>query len=332
MPTPFLGLIPRYVVALISNLSLSVRTDISVPFSLKLARSRKLSDAVITTATEQKSSQQPPRLQQLQNQPTPSGNSSVPSSLSRLAFKIAPFCLSPCPKPLIQCKFCFQTCREPLPECPWVLASGLTLGCCLRPQVTECLILKYISREQARPRPLKVRGDSCRHRWCGESQRTSLSTDIWPVAPSQDTQIASSLDWRQWSQGSCPSALWSLTTVGTQTNVRPHPLAEDSPPIPPSSPWLWAVPGNQEETPSLLSLSPCPCYSSREVDSVSFVTLGTCLDFLPGIPPRTEVPCKHKLDELRQWNLFNAVPWHPAQSLKHRMHSKNICWMNNWTL
>lgn len=69
MPTLFLGLILRYVEALISNLSLSVLTDISVLFSLKLAMSRKLSDAVITTATEQKSSQQPPRLQQLRISP-----------------------------------------------------------------------------------------------------------------------------------------------------------------------------------------------------------------------------------------------------------------------
>lgn len=108
MPTLFLGLILRYVEALISNLSLSVLTDISVPFSLKLVMSRKLSDAVITTATEQKSSQQPPRLQQLKNWPTPSEISSVPFSLSPLDFKIASFCLSPCSKPLIRSKFCFQ--------------------------------------------------------------------------------------------------------------------------------------------------------------------------------------------------------------------------------
>lgn len=74
MPTLLLGLILWYVEALISNLSLSVLSDISVPFSLKLAMSRKLSDAVITTATEQKSSQQSPRLWQLQDQPNPSGN------------------------------------------------------------------------------------------------------------------------------------------------------------------------------------------------------------------------------------------------------------------
>lgn len=42
--------------------SLRVPADISVPFSLKLAMSRKLSDAVITTATDQKSSQHPPYL------------------------------------------------------------------------------------------------------------------------------------------------------------------------------------------------------------------------------------------------------------------------------
>ena len=148
MPTLFLGLILRYAAALISNLSQSVRTDISVPFSLKLAMSRKLSDAVIITATEQKSSQQPPRLQQPQNQPTPSGNPRVPSSLSPLAFKIAPFCLSPCSEPLIWCKFCFQTCHELLSECLWVLASGLTLDHYLEPQVAGYLVLKWISRER----------------------------------------------------------------------------------------------------------------------------------------------------------------------------------------
>lgn len=192
MPTLFLGLILRYVVALISNLSQSVRTDISVPFSLKLAMSRKLSDAVITTATEQKSSQQPPRLQQPQSQPTPSGNPSVPSSLSPLAFKIALFCLSPCSEPLIWCKFCFQTCHELLSECLWVLASGLTLDHYLGPQVTEYLVLKWISQEKARPSPMRGRGERCL-----------------------------SLDWRQWYQGSCPSSLRSLTPVGAQTNVPP---------------------------------------------------------------------------------------------------------------
>ena len=161
MPTLFLGLIPRYMVALISNLSQSVRTDISVLFSLKLAMSRKLSDAVITTAIEQKSSQQPPRLQQPQNQPTPSGNPSVPSSLSPLAFRIAPICLSPCSKPLIRCKFCFQTCHEHLSECRWMLASGLTLGHCLRSQVTGYLVLKWISQEKTRPSPMRGSGDRC---------------------------------------------------------------------------------------------------------------------------------------------------------------------------
>lgn len=149
MPTLFLGLILRYVKALISNLSLSVLIDIGVPFALKLAMSRKLSDTVITTSTEQKSSQQPPRLQQLQYQPTPSGNSSVHFSHSPSAFKIAPFCLSLCTKPQIQCKFCFQTCHGLLPDCLCMLASGLTMGPCLRSQVTRCSILRCIGHKWA---------------------------------------------------------------------------------------------------------------------------------------------------------------------------------------
>lgn len=196
MPTLFLGLILRYVEALISNLSLSVLTDISVLFSLKLAMSRKLSDAVITTATEQKSSQQSPRLQQLQDQPTPSGNSSVPSSLSPLAFRISPFCLSPCSNPLRLSKFCFQTCNKLLPGCRHRLACGLTLGLFLRPQVTGCSVLDCIGWKKSRPSPVGGRGDSCLHRRCEEDRKSSSFSDIWPVDPSQGTDIAGSPGWR----------------------------------------------------------------------------------------------------------------------------------------
>lgn len=67
-------------------------------------------------------------------QPTPSGNSSVPSSLLPPALKIARFCLSPCSKPLKQSKCCFQTCHRLLPECLCMLASGPAVGPCLRPR------------------------------------------------------------------------------------------------------------------------------------------------------------------------------------------------------
>ena len=303
MPTLFLGLIPRYVVALISNLSQSVRTDISVPFSLKLAMSRKLSDAVITTATEQKSSQQPPRLQQPQNQPTPSGNPSVPSSLSPLAFKIAPFCLSPCSEPLIWCKFCFQTCHELLSECLWVSASGLTLGQCLRPQVTEYLVLKWICQEKARPSPMRGRGDKC--------------------LP---------LDWRQWCQGSCPSSLRSLTPMDAQINVPPPswlkiPLSSLPPVL--GCEQCWAT--KKKPLPSFLSVPVpiTPPLKRAVVVSYQLCLLGPHLNLPQVLSWRMEAPLKHKLDELKTRSCLALYPGTQPRAWNIACTQKTTCWVNS---
>lgn len=121
MPTLFLGLILWYVEALISNLSLSVLTDISVLFSLKLAMSRKLSDAVITTATEQKSSQHHPGSNSSRISPPHLEIQVFLPPFHLWLFKISPSCLSPCSNPLRLSKFCFQTCNKLLPE--WVHVS-----------------------------------------------------------------------------------------------------------------------------------------------------------------------------------------------------------------
>lgn len=189
MLTLFLGLILRYEQALIRDLSLSVLTDISVLFSLKLAMSRQLSDAVITTSTEQKSSQQPPKLQQLQNQPTPSGNSSVPFSLSPLAFKMSPFCLGLCSHPRRLCGFCFQTCHKLLPECQGALASW--------PWVTRCSALECIGWTKDGWSPVGGERETCLRRWCEEDWKSSVFSAIWPVDPSQDSHIAGFLGWRE---------------------------------------------------------------------------------------------------------------------------------------
>lgn len=84
------------------------------------------------------------------SQPTPSGNSSVPFSLLPPAFKFAHFCLHPCSNPLKQSKCCFQICHKLLPECLCMLASGPTIGPCLRPSSQDAQSLDTSTKSNKR--------------------------------------------------------------------------------------------------------------------------------------------------------------------------------------
>lgn len=99
--------------------------------------------------------------QQPQNQPTPSGNPSVPSSLSPLAFRIAPICLSPCSKPdTMQVLFLNMSCASlwvSVDVSIWTDLRPLSQG----PRSQGYLVLKWISQEKTRPSPMRGSGDRC---------------------------------------------------------------------------------------------------------------------------------------------------------------------------
>lgn len=150
--------------------------------------------------------------------------------------------------------FCFQTCNKLLPECRYVLASGLTLSLFLRPQITGCSVLEYIGWKKSRPSPGGGSGESCLQRWCAENWKSFLSSDIWPVNPSQDTCISGFLGWRLWSPDLCPYASQSLGTLCHTYGLlsawgllhalllslsrAEQPSRNPLPPCPQSLPWL----------------------------------------------------------------------------------------------